>query len=215
MAMKLLPGMVVVIPDYTLYPNAGYEQMTQEVAAALTWTLENIHQYGGDPERVVIAGHSSGGHLVGLTVMDPRFLGELGHKSDEVCGMIGLSTGYDIHAQYAYEQSKNGTGDTHLMKTMVGVMGGKENFSKASPINYTRSALPNTLLIHGDADQTVPITQALEFRKAMQNAGAKCELKIYPDQGHSEILFNALMEQKSQIVTDLSAFVHRCTQNNS
>jgi len=37
--------------------------MAGEIAAALSWTLDNIARYGGDPKRVVIAGHSSGGHL--------------------------------------------------------------------------------------------------------------------------------------------------------
>ena len=50
-ALKLLPEkIVVVITDHTLHPNAGYEQMTDEVAAAISWTLENIDQYGGDPK---------------------------------------------------------------------------------------------------------------------------------------------------------------------
>jgi hypothetical protein len=86
-AMKLLPeGMVVVIPDYTLYPGARYEQMANQVAAALSWTLDNIEQHGGDSRRVVIAGHSSGAHLAGLAVLDPRFLAPYGHAGTELCG---------------------------------------------------------------------------------------------------------------------------------
>jgi len=211
-AMKLLPeAMVVVIPDHTLYPHAGYEQMTHEVAAALSWTLENIEQYGGDPERVVVAGHSSGGHLVGLAVMDRRFLQAYGHDKGEVRGLVFASSGYDLRAQYACEKTRGGTRGTRLMKTMVGVAGGVENFPRASPINYVQRDLPPILILHGDEDRTVPVEIALDFHAALQEAGAQSELKIYPGRGHSEILFSALTEKRAQIVADISDFVHSRT----
>jgi dipeptidyl aminopeptidase/acylaminoacyl peptidase len=54
------------------------------------------------------------------------------------------------------------------METMIGVAGTKENFSAASPINYVRKDLPPALIIHGDADQTIPVGLAVEFYKALQ-----------------------------------------------
>ena len=212
-AMKLLPErMVVVIPDHTLYPHAGYEQMTREVAAAISWTLENAGQHGGDPRRVVVAGHSSGGHLVSLAVMIPRFLEAHGHTRDELCGALYISSGYDLHAQYAYEQTKDSGGDTELMRTMAGITGGVENFSAASPINYVRPGLPPTLILHGDADQTIPVEIARAFHRALQETGSPSELKVYPGRGHSEILFAALTEERAQIVADIADFVHASTE---
>jgi len=208
-AMKLLPErMVVVIPDHTLYPHAGYEQMTREVAAAVSWTLENVGQHGGDPQRVVVAGHSSGGHLVSLAVMVPRFLEAHGHTRDELRGALYISSGYDLHAQYAYEQTKGGSGDTDLMRTMVGITGGVENFSAASPINYVRPGLPPTLILHGDADQTIPVEIARAFHRALREVGSPSELTVYPGRGHSEILFAALTEERAQIVADIADFAH-------
>jgi acetyl esterase/lipase len=208
-AMKLLPEeMVVVIPDHTLYPHARYEQMTHEVAAAIGWTLENIERYRGDPSRVVVCGHSSGGHLVGLAMLDPRFLRVYGHSAADVLGIIFASTGYDLHAQYDHELAKSNGKGTELMKTMEGVMGGVSNFETASPITYVKADLPPALVLHGDADQTVPVDQAVAFHAALQEAGALSELKIYTGQGHSEILFAALAEKRPQIVADIAAFVH-------
>ena len=57
-AQKFVPhGMVVVIPDYTLHPKVTYRAQTDEMAATIAWTIENISQFGGDPERIIVSGH--------------------------------------------------------------------------------------------------------------------------------------------------------------
>ncbi|MBN1317205.1 MAG: alpha/beta hydrolase [Anaerolineales bacterium] len=208
-AMKLLPEkMVVVIPDHTKYPHANYEQMSNEIAGVISWTLENVEQYGGDPNRVVVCGHSSGGHLVGLALMDQHYLNAYGHTSGEVKGVIYASSGYDLNAQYKYELDKSNNKGTDLMETMIGIAGNKENFSVASPVTYVRKDLPPALIIHGDADKTIPVSLAVEFHEALQEAGAPSELVIYPGRGHSEILLAALTENQPRIVADISNFVH-------
>jgi acetyl esterase/lipase len=204
-AMKLLPeGMVVVIPDYTLYPGARYEQMANQVAAALSWTLDNIEQYGGDSRRVVIAGHSSGAHLAGLAVLDPRFLAPYGHAGTELCGLIGLSGVYDVQSEYDFWAAKGVT-----PRLIAGVMGGQAHFAAASPMSYVHADLP-VLLIHGDRDTTVPLSIAQEFHTALQAAGAPSELKIYRGTGHTDYLFAALARDESRVVRDIARFVCAC-----
>ena len=205
-AQKLLPErMVVVIPDYTLHPDAEYEQMTREVAAAIGWTLDNITQFGGDPDRVVVSGHSAGAHLSGLALLDPRFLGDLGHSSDEICGWIGMSGPYDIQAEYDYWVSKGSTPEV-----MLEVMGGQENFDRASPVSYARPDLPPALIIHGNEDETVPVEISTSFHDTLQEAGAPSTLTIYPDTGHSDYLFAALTDDRARVVGDIAEFVHGC-----
>lgn len=205
-AMKLLPeGMVVVIPDYTLHPDAGYEQMADEVAAALAWTLEKIEEYGGDPRRVVVAGHSAGAHLTGLALMDPRFLSAHGRSRNEICGWIGLSGVYDVQAEYDYWLARGTT-----PKVIVDVMGGEQNFAEASPLSHARADLPPILLIHGEEDKTVPVGIARDFYGVLQAAGADSSLTIYPEAGHSDYLLAALSEERAPIVAEIAQFVQRC-----
>jgi arylformamidase len=66
-------GIIMVVPDYTLSPKADYNQMAQEVAAAIRWTQKNIAQYGGDPKQLFVTGHSAGGHLGALAVLNPKY----------------------------------------------------------------------------------------------------------------------------------------------
>lgn len=202
-AMKLLPeGMVVVIPSYTLHPDAGYEQMAREVAAALSWTLDNVARYGGDPARVYVAGHSAGAHLAALAVMDPRFLAAYGHSAADVRGLVGLSGVYDTQAEYDYWQAQG-----VYPEVLVDVMGGEERFAAASPISYVRPELPQVLLIHGDEDETVPVGIATAFHAALQAVGASSTLTVYAGSGHTDFLFAALTAERAPLIVDLVAFV--------
>src|SRR3990172_4835016 len=109
-AQKLLPeGLVLVVPGYTLYQDATYRQQTDDVAAAISWTLENIAQYGGDPKRIIAGGQSAGGHLTALAVLDAQWLSRYGHTSAELCGYYGIAGVYDIAAQKADDALKGDT----------------------------------------------------------------------------------------------------------
>ena len=205
-AQKLLPeGLVLVVPGYTLYPDATYRQQTDDVAAAISWTLENIAQYGGDPKRIIAGGQSAGGHLTALAVLDAQWLSRYGHTSAELCGYYGIAGVYDIAAQKADDALK---GDTDPI--MTAVMEGDSNFANASPLNFVRPDLPPVLLIHGDADETVDIGISRAFHEKLQSAGAQSQFLVYPGAGHSGLLFDALASNPARLVTDLSEFAHNC-----
>jgi acetyl esterase/lipase len=77
---------------------------------------------------------------------------------------------------------------------MTAVMGGQANFSATSPTSYIRADLPPMLLIHGDADETVPLSMSQDFVTALKHAGVKADLHVYPGRGHSELLFYTLTQ---------------------
>jgi acetyl esterase/lipase len=206
-AQRLLPeGVVVVVPDYTLYPAAGYPRQSQEIAAALAWTLENIEAYGGDRARVVVAAQSAGGQVAGLALFDPRFLAAHGHSPAEICGFAGISGVYDIATQLDHERRQARSG-----QFVVAVMGGRENIRAASPLSFAGPGTPPTLLVHGDADGTVPARMSQDLHARLNAAGAESELIIYRGAGHSAILFEALARTPSRLLTDIMTFVRRST----
>lgn len=59
-------GALVVVPNYTLAPAVSVEEITLQVARALEWTWRHARELGGDPGRIVVAGHSVGGHLAAM-----------------------------------------------------------------------------------------------------------------------------------------------------
>ncbi len=56
-------GAMVVLPGYTLCPEVTIEDIVRQVAQALAWVHRHAAEHGGDPARIVVAGHSAGGHL--------------------------------------------------------------------------------------------------------------------------------------------------------
>jgi arylformamidase len=59
-------GACVVIPNYALCPAVTIPQITMQLVQALAWTFRHIRRHGGDPGRIVVAGHSAGGHLAAM-----------------------------------------------------------------------------------------------------------------------------------------------------
>jgi len=59
-------GAMVVVPNYELCPTVGIEDIALQMTRALAWTWRHAALYGGDPKRIVVAGHSAGGHLAAM-----------------------------------------------------------------------------------------------------------------------------------------------------
>lgn len=61
-------GAAVVVVDYALAPTVSMDEIVRQCRASLVWVYKNIAEYGGDPERIFISGHSAGGHLGAMCV---------------------------------------------------------------------------------------------------------------------------------------------------
>ncbi|HUG21459.1 alpha/beta hydrolase [Piscinibacter sp.] len=59
-------GAMVVVPNYALCPAVTIEEIALQMARALAWIWRHAARYGGDPDRIVVAGHSAGGHLAAM-----------------------------------------------------------------------------------------------------------------------------------------------------
>jgi arylformamidase len=59
----------VVVPNYALCPQVTIPHITLQIARAVAWTWRNAHRFGGDPRRIVVAGHSAGGQLAAMMMV--------------------------------------------------------------------------------------------------------------------------------------------------
>lgn len=70
--MAAQEGWVAVLPGYRLPPRVSLPEYVRDVAWALAWTYRHIREYGEDPQRIVLAGHSVGAQLVALLAAEGR-----------------------------------------------------------------------------------------------------------------------------------------------
>jgi len=94
-AAALVPaGVAVVVTNFSLVPQVTLDELVRQNRAAVAWTARNAGSFGADPDRLFVAGHSSGGHVAAmLATTDWR---AFGLAADAVKGGICLSGMYDL-----------------------------------------------------------------------------------------------------------------------
>lgn len=90
-------GMVGINVEYRLAPEAPYPAGSHDVAAAVAWARTHAHEYGGDPERVILIGHSAGGAHAASYVADPAVRPAAGHGVARLV-LISARLRADVHA---------------------------------------------------------------------------------------------------------------------
>jgi arylformamidase len=92
-------GFVFVSTNYRLLPKVDMETLTADVAKACGWVGRHIAEYGGDPKRILVGGHSAGAQLAALICVDPKYLKKEGMEFAALIGCIPVDGDtYDIPA---------------------------------------------------------------------------------------------------------------------
>ena len=92
-------GFVFVSINHRLLPEVAMEALTGDVAKAFGWVRKNIAEYGGNPDRILVGGHSSGAQLAALICTDDRYLKTEGADFDCLIGCLPVDGDtYDIPA---------------------------------------------------------------------------------------------------------------------
>jgi len=138
-------GILTVIPGYTLSPDADIKTMTEQVTEAITWTREHIKDFGGNPDRIFITGHSAGAHLAALATMNPAYLDDTSYVKGVI---LNDAAGLDM---YNYLKDYPPSAEDHYLTTW----GTNENdWLEASPINYIDENTPPLMIYLGT--KTIP-----------------------------------------------------------
>ncbi|MDR3404279.1 MAG: alpha/beta hydrolase [Chthoniobacter sp.] len=192
-------GMVAITADY----RVGSRQQVKPTAcvadakSCLRWVRKNADRLGIDPERVVAAGGSAGGHLAAATATLPG-LDEGGEDTgiSAVPNALVLFNPALVLAPFPGLESKGFESKQD-----------PERFGCApegiSPIHHVSEHLPPTLILHGRADTTVPFASAEAFAAEMKKKGNRCDLVGYEGQAHG--FFNTARYEET--VTEADKFL--------
>jgi len=177
-------GIVTMMANYRLSPAVQHPTHAQDVAQAIGWGYRHAAEYGADPERLCLMGHSSGAHLAALVALEPSYLAAEGMDISAVRRVIGVSgVAYDLDETYA---------EMCVAPFFTPVFG--EDCSRwklAAPLQYIEPTSPSFLLIHGLADTEAPPATTEAFAVALQQAGVPAQLVLIPDGGHVSVMFPA------------------------
>jgi acetyl esterase/lipase len=81
-------GFVFVSTNYRLLPNVDMATIVRDIARSIHWVHDHIAEYGGDPNRLLVMGHSAGAQLAALVCTDDRYLKEEGQSLAIIKGCV-------------------------------------------------------------------------------------------------------------------------------
>ena len=84
-------GFVAIVPDYRLVPATRFPGFVEDGALAVKWARDHAERFGGDPNRITVAGHSAGAYLAMLLATDPRWLAAHKLAPRDIAGVAPVS----------------------------------------------------------------------------------------------------------------------------
>ena len=188
-------GFVAVVPDYRLVPSVRFPAFVEDGALAVKWVRDNIGKYGGDPDRITIAGHSAGAYIGAMLTLDRRFLRKAGVDPDIVRAAALLSGPYDFHP-FTEPRGRN-------------AFGAWPNPAETQPVNFARGDAPPILLAHGTADRVVLPYNSKRLAERLSKAGAPVTLRLYKGVNHVDVAASlaAALRNRSPALAESSQFL--------
>ncbi len=180
-------GIVCVASEYRLSGEAHWPAQLHDVQAALAWLRANAERLGVDPQRIVVSGNSAGAHLALM----------LAGQTPGIAATIAI---------YPPTELRVGRHLSDPIRLLLGPDHTPELEREASPIHSVHPGYPPTMLVHGNADEIVPVEASFAMYHALVQAGAKVELHVFDGEPHA---FDAAPALGRQVADLIALFIDR------
>jgi acetyl esterase/lipase len=174
-----LPAIVISV-NYRLAPQHRLPTGIEDCADALAWTVRNIAQYGGDPRRIAIGGHSAGGHLAASVVLRHDLLAARGLGPDTITACFPVSCSYNLR----YSSPVPGTAE---YKTTTQVLRDPDDAAAMSPLTHVAGNATPFFLAWGSRDLERARRTGAEMLAALQTQPGKVEHHIFEGFDHFDM----------------------------
>jgi acetyl esterase/lipase len=176
-------GWVFVSVNYRLVPQVTVQQMTGDIAKSIKWVHAHAAEYGGNPDKIFVAGHSAGAHLAALVCTDDRYLKAEGLPLPAIKGCIPVDT-----AAYDAREKVRSVGP--LMAGRNAEIFGRDEAAQKelSPVSHVAAnkGIPPFLILHV-ASRADSRSQSEAFAKALHDAGVEARVVAAAGKTHGTI----------------------------
>ena len=189
-------GIVTVIPDYRVYPEVVYPEFLKDNARAVAFAKRHAAEWGADPDRLYLIGHSAGAYDVAMLALDTRWLALEGLDAKrDIRGVVGLAGPYDF---LPLRDPK--------LKT---IFGPEDRLIDTQPISHVDGAAPPMRLLAGEKDTVVDPGNATRLASAIHARGGVVSTRLYPGRAHVSLLTSmaGLFRRRGGVLDDVAGFV--------
>lgn len=176
-------GIVTVIQSYRLVPEVPFETLLDDVMTGLKWTEDHIGEYGGNPNRIYLMGHSAGGHLTALAGTDDAVHTSRGMNPSAVKGYIPISGIWDIA-----DMQKTQPPEFNEQITYPVFGRDPAKWSRYSPMDRMTTTPHRFLVMIGEDDYPYLIPQAQRAKSKLESLGGHPAFHLAPEATHDKMV---------------------------
>jgi acetyl esterase/lipase len=181
-------GILTAVASYRLTVQGfHFPDQPEDVENAVAWLYKNIKNYGGDPERIYIGGHSAGAILSSFVGARSNWLGKKGLPAGLIKGCVPISGPYDLRVG-AY-QERQGQADAYVADADLR--------AKASPLVNVSSGPPRMVVAVGSVEEKY-VSSSRQFVEKLKEMGGQAELLVLQGQDHADTALS-LGDEKSKL----------------
>lgn len=185
-------GAVVMVADYRKGPQTPFPGFMRDGARAVAWARRHARDYGGDPARLFIAGHSAGAQIAALLGTDARYLEAEGVPLSAIAGVIGLSGPYNFS----------------ISGKLVDVFGPPAQWPQAQAIGFVDGDEPPFLLVAGTDDKIVAPRQTDALAARLRAQGDAVQVLHLPGGSHFTPLIDLYKPERDPVLLQrIAAFL--------
>ena len=188
-------GVTFVSIGYRMAPRYIFPEGLTDCEMAISWIYQNIANYGGNPDRIFLGGHSAGGHYASLLAIKKDWQEGLGLPGDVISGCVPVSGVYRFDEKSGLSQRPRFLGPAD-----------SGNDIAASPILFVKDVVCPFLIAHGDNDFPHLIKQAKEMETCLKESGSEVQRISLVDCDHLAAHY-ATGEPKSDWVNKIFKFL--------
>lgn len=194
-------NIVTAIINYPLAPNATYKEMALASAKAVKWVQDSIVNFGGNPNRIFIMGHSAGGHLAELINADPQYFKAVGTKNP-IKGVI-LDDAFGLDMDEYLSKAEKDDSYTDFLRTFSTA---QKEWQLGSPLFYVKNIQNPHLIFYGSKTYPAIQIQSERIYKDLQAQKIPVKLEVIKGKKHVAMI-SQMIWGCNDLYKSISAFL--------